>query len=55
VAGELTLSVVDVLLPGLRVTVEAGNAAAHPAGTTACKLKLDALQIALSLSKIETL
>ena len=52
--GELTLSVVDALPPGDKLTLLAPNELLQPAGTTLAKLKTELLQLELSLLVIDT-
>jgi hypothetical protein len=46
--GDVTWRVVDPLRPGPMLRAEAANVPVHPAGTLACRVKLDRAQPLLS-------
>lgn len=48
--GLVTVRVVEALEPALIVRPAAAKAAVQPAGAATCRLKLDAVQLELSLS-----
>ena len=49
VLGEVTVSVVEVLVPGFRVSVEFAKLASQPLGGVIARAKLDAAQLDGSL------
>ena len=54
VVGDVTVSVVEALAPGLIVSVELAKAASQPLGGFAASAKLDAAQLDGSLFVTET-